>query len=744
MRTIFLLIFIFLQTQVQGQVAYELTQEIPVKNAEGEGLLNPWAGGLNSGQYSTMDVDGDGLDDLIVFDRTAQKISVFRNINNQRYQYSPEYERVFPEGLRNWVLLRDYNGDGLKDIFTSSPLGIKVYRNTGSAGAPPTWEIPYDGDPVFTKLFSNTNLQMNATDIPAIVDIDGDGDLDILVYFFTGNGGVNVHLNRSMENHGNADHLEFERVDQAWGSFYDCSCGNFNFGSECPPGTGGRVDPEGREEHAGAKSLLILDYNGNGKLDAIVGEEQCSPLYLLLNQGANSLNAEMNSFSQNIPDPNHPSFVYIFPAAYYEDVTFDGKKDLVIAPNMSTNLLDGIRFQASSWLYENTGTASNPQFTFQKNNFLQEDMIDLGENAVPAFIDIDNDGDLDMIVGNYGNHDHLSGVKGTLTLFTNVGSSLKPEFRVTNEDFLNLAIDEIKSIKPQIVDMNNDGRPDLVFTATPSFSFTPSLFYIPNIGNGPAVFDKNQIQEIDIPMLITDNPFFFDITGNGLPDLFIARELGNISFFENIGTPAQPQFTLVENDWKGFGISTQRRFLSMRLADLDNDGTLDLITADNRGLIHFFPDFLNNEPDPSAGETAIIFNPLNQENESRVFGTKVWPVPVNLFSTDRPSLVVGTNQGGLLVLKETAAEVLDPLSLISVFPNPTGPALGHTTINIQTNRNINVDIVNTLGRELTPWTFIPGGSTRAIDITGFPAGMYIVRMWSGQKVIDSRRIVVVK
>ena len=52
-----------------------------MKDSKGD-LANPWAGGFNSAQFSTIDVNGDGRDDLFTFDRTNQVISVFLQKNN--------------------------------------------------------------------------------------------------------------------------------------------------------------------------------------------------------------------------------------------------------------------------------------------------------------------------------------------------------------------------------------------------------------------------------------------------------------------------------------------------------------------------------------------------------------------------------------------------------------------------------------------------------------------------------------
>ena len=128
----------------------------------------------------------------------------------------------------NWLLLRDANCDGRKDIFTGNNLGIKVYMNATGTDGKPAWEHFqfYTGnggqssEVLLTKGFSTkVNLQLQFDDLPAIVDADGDGDLDIFNVRFVGNGTVEYHQNFSMERYGSCDSLDFERITQKWGNF---------------------------------------------------------------------------------------------------------------------------------------------------------------------------------------------------------------------------------------------------------------------------------------------------------------------------------------------------------------------------------------------------------------------------------------------------------------------------------------------------------------------------------------------
>jgi hypothetical protein len=52
----------------------------------------------------------------------------------------PSMKFCFPQGITNWLLLRDFNGDGRKDIFTGDAVGVKVYINKTQAGQSLAWQ----------------------------------------------------------------------------------------------------------------------------------------------------------------------------------------------------------------------------------------------------------------------------------------------------------------------------------------------------------------------------------------------------------------------------------------------------------------------------------------------------------------------------------------------------------------------------------------------------------------------------
>src|SRR5687767_15021182 len=111
-------------------------------NSSGDTLLNAYVGGLESPQFSAIDLNKDGKKDLFVFDRS----------------------------------------DGKEDIFTGGYGGIMVYKNTTTSSSPLSFSI------ITTLLLDKDGLNIYTSNvaIPAISDIDKDGDIDILAFGILG------------------------------------------------------------------------------------------------------------------------------------------------------------------------------------------------------------------------------------------------------------------------------------------------------------------------------------------------------------------------------------------------------------------------------------------------------------------------------------------------------------------------------------------------------------------------------
>ena len=250
-------------------------------------------GGINSGQFSNIDLNLDGVMDLIVFDRSENKLNPYIN-NNGNYIYAPKYRNNFPK-IHDWILMRDYNLDGKNDIFTYSSGGMAVYLNTSNNVDLEFTEVT---QLVLSDYGSNfLNIYISPVDIPAISDIDYDGDLDVLTFSILG-GFVEYHKNQSMELYGNCDSLIFEFSESCWGLFYEglnsyiLNCQN----CQCPQVNS---NYNAKQKHAGS-TILAIDIDNDNDKDLILGDISYNNLNILIN-GGDSQNAFMVDIDSIFP-----------------------------------------------------------------------------------------------------------------------------------------------------------------------------------------------------------------------------------------------------------------------------------------------------------------------------------------------------------------------------------------------------------------------------------------------------------
>ncbi len=743
LRKIWIVILCSFSTMVFSQKYYQYGFEqkfnISCKDSVGNNIPKAWNGGLNSCTFGQVDLNHDGIKDLVIFDKNTGRLHTYLNkggFGQIQYEYHPEYALSFPK-IESWMQLIDYNKDGKEDIFTYYSGGIRVYENISDDSLKFRLAVNQ-----IKSLYGQTatNLFCLSDDYPGIVDIDGDGDLDIINFWLLGTF-VHYHKNVSMEKYGVPDSLEFKLEDESWGCFAESEDGYHIMLDTCYSSQKIALDLKSSEaKHAGS-TIFAVDINNDSLIDVGLGDLNYPAITFLSNHGTKE-KAKMTTLDTLFPNPAHPVNLQSFPVISYVDINNDGEKDLLVSPFDSHFLAS--ENKNSIWHYENQG---NNQFTFRSSDFLQNEMIDLGSGAFPVLFDYDNDGLLDLFVGNLGRYDssyvlsqeiYQSVFSSQIALYKNIGTTSEPAFRCVTHDLLH---SKLNGLYPALGDIDNDGKIEMIVGNETGNLF---LYRAENIINDKPEFvliDSNY-QQINVGNYSA--PQLFDLDKDGKLDLIIGEKgtiwrdgnrivakKGNLNYYKNTGTLNSPVFTKITDSLGGvdvtnwevsnYGYSTPCFFRTAQ-------GETRLFAGCEDGSVFCY----NNIDDNLDGTFRLV--------EKVVSHIQNQPYPINLGSHSAiavadlnhdglPDMICGNLGGGLeyfegkLPLAVNIQKVDKSTHFeVSVYPNPASDR-----ITIVSDAEIQqVVVFDVFGRTITQ----KAGSQKSleIDIKNKPSGFYFLQI----------------
>ena len=619
----------------------------------------------------------------------------------------------------------DIDADGDLDFFNGNLSGkVSFFENTGS-NLNPDFSL-------ITKDFANidiSSIYMGRT-TPEFCDLDGDGDLDL----FSSCGRGLVHY---WENQGTPQIADFVFITDSL-EYIDVP---------------------------GSAHIQFVDMDCDLDYDLMIGDNTGHIQYFINVGSPDSFDLELetSSFSGiDVIDNASPCFI---------DIDTDNDLDLFIG-NESGYI----------WYYLNDGDSATYDFTYVTNYY---DSIDVGSYASPEFADIDGDGDYDMFMGSEGN----------IWFYENIGTPESPQFQFITKYYLTFE----QGLKINVVDINGDGAEDLIignqdimsYTENIGTAFDPSFLYIEdnfqNINRSvlkPCFVDLDDDGDYDmlagegvIPgpptiayyenvgtpqeprfhleeenyitnpnFFVNANPVTADIDADGDYDLFITTDDDYLFFYENTGTPSEPNFILVDSQWQGILYAAWR---GMSFGDIDEDGDLDLL-IENDWQMNDFGNirYYRNDGTPQVPNMVYVTNEFCPEIEI----VHEYPFLVDIDDDGDLDLFVGDIYGGAFFFRNRENNAVNPppgnqpytFTLHQNYPNPFNAS---TVIPFTLDRKlpVKVTVYNQLGQEV--WSlFIShsslGKNEVVWDAEGCGSGVYLVRLDAGNQVECLKTILV--
>ncbi len=731
MRILVALFIAFLLLQLPAQTPKYRVVSIPVEK-NGSLLKQPWTGGMNSPQFSPIELNGDTLPDLFVFDRVGDKVLTFLNTGttgDTTYQYAPQYESIFPADLTAWALIRDYNYDNVPDIFTRVNLGTRVFKGSYQNGQL-TFNLVSDllmyNDGIY-----NVNVYTSRDDVPVFTDVNRDGDMDVLTYGIFGSF-VEYYENQTVEHAGDphfaVDSFKFFDQTLCWGEFTENSLNNsISLNISCKGNSpDNSVVTEG-SRHAGS-TIYSFDYGNDHDVDLLVGDISYNNLVFVENCGDSSY-AHICVYDSLFPFCNTPVALPLFPAAYGVDANRDGLEDLLVSPNTTA----GARDVDNVMFYQNTGNPSCP-FQYQGDSFLVRHAMDFGTDSKPYFYDVNGDGLKDIVTGNYGYFRPFLTYKSTLAYLQNTGSNTQPEFTQVNDDFANVSNFNLVAVHPAFGDLNGDGNVDMLLG-----ELTGTLNFFKNVSNGMASFPTmTSPQYFNLDVGEYSAPFIYDVNGDSLNDLVVGKKNGKLSYYWNYGTKTNALFSAdsvnaffgnVNVTQIGYGEGYSTPYIQQE------GGALKLYVGSLRGLTFKY--------DLDVSKLRVgAFNLVDSNYLNADIGSKSTIAIDDLNDDGQPEYLLGNSRGGLLLYSDS---LWDPDTILSnmeftsmnsnslrLYPNPTNQYVMVEADGVLFNHPT-VEIYNLLG-EYCSVEFKSNQNRIVVNTSTMPSGFYLIRLTEKDRV----------
>lgn len=266
---------------------------------------------------------------------------------------------------------------------------------------------------------------------------------------------------------------------------------------------------------SGFSSVAAADMDADGDIDLIVGDDTFGALRYLQNTGSatNPFYSAIVNISSNI---GFETYVTI------GDLDGDGDFDIMYGRWINNNF----------FYVQNTGTPTNPVFAAPVQNPFG--LATLPGQLSPELVDLDGDGDLDIVCGN-----DAFGLAANVTYIENIGSATAPNFnfagRLSDPFGFNNIPGTNDFIKLKQLDFDGDGDIDFVY----GNSTTDEMGFLINIGSrtAPQFIDLGTDLGLDENISTEHSPLVLDIDFDGEFEAIVGSVQGDLVTYEAFKKP---------------------------------------------------------------------------------------------------------------------------------------------------------------------------------------------------------------
>ena len=325
------------------------------------------------------------------------------------------------------------------------------------------------------------------------------------------------------------------------------------------------------------------------------------------------------------------------------------------------------------FLYKSIGVGSTFVFKLQTGDDNPLDGIDVGNNAAPLAMDADNDGDIDVYVGNGD---------GKMPYFQNTGSLTNPVYTQQVGSFnpfdgveisrggRGVAVERRDFAVPFSIDIDSDGHLDMLIGNQDQLLFYKNSATLSNPTFLELKGSDNPFSSVNV--FENSVPTAFDADNDGDIDMLIGvnvinpkGDTGLIYYFKNVGNSVNPFYEEQKGTKNPFHNILLGPLPAPASVDIDSDGDFDVFVGKKDGKIAYFEN-TGSPTSPMFTKRTGAANPFDGID----VGDNASPFAADMDQDEDFDFFIGNAAGQILFFKNTGTKSLPAFILMTGKANP--------------------------------------------------------------------------